>query len=141
MGKYDPLHRFLEARAKDAVPMTFSEIEKVIGSSLPASAYNHRAWWSNNPSNSVMTYSWLEAGYRSEMVDMEKQTVVFRKADKSGPGPSGKMATESLQKEGSVTNVTLAQIIGCMKGTIRISAECDCAAPSGEQWHADEGRL
>ena len=37
MGKYSPLKDFLAANAQDYVPMTFAEIEKVLGSQLPAS--------------------------------------------------------------------------------------------------------
>ena len=53
MGKYDPLGAFLKANGTEHVPMTFAEIEKVIGEPLPNSK-TYPAWWSNNPSNNVM---------------------------------------------------------------------------------------
>ena len=62
MAKYEPLRVFLSHRAEDEVPMTFHEIEGLIGAPLPPVAFKHRAWWSNNPSNSVITSAWLEAG-------------------------------------------------------------------------------
>ena len=37
MGKYSPLKDFLVANAQDYVPMTFAEIEEVLGLQLPAS--------------------------------------------------------------------------------------------------------
>ena len=34
-----------------SVPMTFRDIERVLGKELPRSAYEYRAWWANNPSS------------------------------------------------------------------------------------------
>ena len=48
MGKYEPLNEFLKSQSREYVPMTFSEIERVLGNELPPSKL-HRAWWSNNP--------------------------------------------------------------------------------------------
>ena len=56
--------------------MTFAEIERVLGESLPASK-SSRAWWSNNPGNNVMTKEWLDAGYRAEAVDIAAEKLVF----------------------------------------------------------------
>ena len=75
MTKYAPLEEYLRSSGRatvpmtfgeiENVPMTFGEIENVIGSALPPKASNHRAWWSNNPANNVMTKAWLAAGYES----------------------------------------------------------------------------
>ena len=63
--------------------MTFEDIEEVIGATLPPSARNHRAWWSNNSTNSPMTLAWRAGGYESASVDMAHGKLVFRKI---GPG-------------------------------------------------------
>ncbi len=63
MGKYEPLGEFLRNQRTQEVPLTFNEIEKITGAKLPPKAQHHRAWWSNNSSNNVMTKVWLEAGY------------------------------------------------------------------------------
>ena len=63
--------------------MTFEDIEAVIGATLPPSARKHRAWWSNNSTNSPMTLAWRAGGYESASVDMANGTLVFRKV---GPG-------------------------------------------------------
>src|SRR5436853_7797223 len=83
MGKYEPLGAFLRNQHAQEVPMTFSEIEKITGVKLPPKAQHHRAWWSNNPSNNVMTRVWLEAGYESAQVDMSARKLVFRRVDKA----------------------------------------------------------
>jgi hypothetical protein len=81
--KYDALGRYLQAcSSQNEVRLSFSEIERIIGSKLPPSAFDHRPWWSNNPSNNVMTKVWLAAGFETEQVDMEGRRLVFRNAGK-----------------------------------------------------------
>lgn len=48
MSKYDPLNRFLSQQSTDRITLTFSEIEAILGFTLPASAHRHTAWWSNS---------------------------------------------------------------------------------------------
>ncbi|WP_433960329.1 DUF7662 domain-containing protein, partial [Bradyrhizobium guangdongense] len=69
MGKYDRLGEFLRSQKTREVPMTFAEIERVIGGKLPPNSPQYPAWWSNNPTNNVMTKVWLAAGFRTEQVD------------------------------------------------------------------------
>ena len=54
-SKYAPLGFHLRDSGRTHVPMTFNEIEHVIGAPLPPAALKHRALWSNNPDNWVMT--------------------------------------------------------------------------------------
>src|SRR6201991_4816061 len=79
MGKYEPLGQFLRNQRTAEVSMTFREIEKVTGVKLPPKAQHHRAWWSNNPDNNVMTRVWLDAGFESAQVDMAGRKLVFRR--------------------------------------------------------------
>src|SRR6266480_777464 len=81
MGKYSRLGEFLRTQRSREVPMTFSEIERVIGGKLPPSSPQYPAWWSNNPSNNVMTKEWLNAGFRTEQVDVKSRKVVFRRIE------------------------------------------------------------
>jgi transcriptional regulator with XRE-family HTH domain len=80
MSKYDPLTDYLGRQKMPEIPLRFSEIEAIVGGSLPPSAHTHRAWWSNNPSNNVMTKAWLAAGYRTANVDLRQRTVTFQRA-------------------------------------------------------------
>jgi hypothetical protein len=79
MSKYEALGAFLRNQPGDRVPMSFVQIERVTGTKLPPSAFKHRPWWSNNPTNSVMTRVWLDAGFESEQVDMATRRLVFRR--------------------------------------------------------------
>ena len=78
MGKYEPLGEFLRKQRVAHVPMTFAEIERIVGTKLPKSQ-RYPAWWSNNTSNNMMTQVWLDAGFETEQVDVGNRKLVFRK--------------------------------------------------------------
>ena len=77
MSRYDALTVFLSRSLVLEVPMTFGEIEGVLGRRLPPSAFRHRSFWSNNGDNNVMTKAWLAAGFESAEVDMKGQKLTF----------------------------------------------------------------
>lgn len=144
MSKYEPLATHLSASGHAAVPMSFSEIERIIGAELPASAFRHRAWWSNNPSNSVITYAWLKAGYKSADVDMPGRRLVFRKAARNGDlSPSGgePPVPESSEANGAPASTDAAgqglfsRIYGALKGTVTVKPGTDLTAPDGTDWY------
>ncbi len=72
--KYDPLARYLRDQAVTAssVTLSFEQIEGMIGAKLPASAYDHRAWWGNEKDTTIhpQKKAWLSAGY---LVDVVRQ--------------------------------------------------------------------
>lgn len=123
MGKYEPLTEFLKQQTGSEVRMSFAQIERVIGSKLPPVAQRHRAWWSNSPTNNVMTKAWLEAGFRSEQVDMESGRLVFRRDEQDQPSP----ATAGTQH-------ARHPLFGCMKGTVHIPEGVDLTAPADPEW-------
>jgi hypothetical protein len=131
MAKYEPLRSFLAGRSETEVPMSFREIEKLIGAPLPPVAFKHRAWWSNNPSNSVMTKAWLEAGYRTERVDMGSQKLVFRREGRNGE-PSGEGPERGHGGAG-----WLERLQARMAGTVQVEAGWDLTNPTGEVWDAE----
>ncbi len=83
MGKYDPLKRFLASiqPTVSVQSLTFKEIERIIGSKLPSSAYEHLAWWSNptSPLDHPHAQSWLEARWMVDSVDQLEKRVHFRR--------------------------------------------------------------
>ncbi|HSF93788.1 MAG TPA: hypothetical protein VLA52_02095 [Thermohalobaculum sp.] len=143
MGKYDPLARYLRKSGLNHVPMRFEEIEKVLGFPLPASSRRHRAWWSNNPSNNVMTHSWIDAGYRTEDVDLEQRRLVFRRADSERKGFAEERRQAAFVRESAESakvkkgKDTLG-IYGCLRGTVRYIGEVDLTLPADPDWGADE---
>ncbi|MBS7554776.1 hypothetical protein KHC23_14060 [Ancylobacter dichloromethanicus] len=124
MSKYSALTTFLSSRTQPRISMSFEDIERIVGARLPQSAFNHRAWWSNNPTNSVMTRAWLAAGFRSEEVDMPGRKLVFsRHLPNPTVGPGGRVAPAS-------TGSPLAGLFGGLKGTVHIEPGTDLTLPS-----------
>lgn len=118
MSKYEALGQFLKSRREERVPMTFAEIERVIGAPLPPSAHKHRPWWSNNGDNSALTRAWLDAGYKSEQVDMAGQKLVFRRIE----GPRALSATGQHP------------LRGALKGLLRVMEGTDITKPADPDW-------
>jgi hypothetical protein len=131
MGKYEPLGQFLRKQRTSEIPLTFREIEKITGVKLPPKAQHHRAWWSNNPSNNVMTKVWLEAGYESAQVDMSARKLVFRRVAKA-PEPSAGFAEPASKpyatKEGH------HPLRGALKDITFLVPGVDLTEPAFPEW-------
>jgi DNA-binding transcriptional regulator YiaG len=78
-GKYRPLFDYLSGNRLDEVDLTLSEIETLLGDTLPPSARTARGWWSNRGRGSLQSSAWMEAGYHVEDVDLEVGRITFRK--------------------------------------------------------------
>jgi len=79
MSKYDPLREHLRLNGSSRIEMTFAQIEAIVGG-LPQSAYEHKAWWSNEQGgNHVQAHAWMAAGYRTEDPDTIRKRVRFVK--------------------------------------------------------------
>ena len=128
MTKYDPLKVFLEGHSEAEVPANFREIETIVGSRLPPSAFKHRAWWSNNPDNHVNARAWLAAGYETDQVDLTAQTLIFRRRGQ------GATPRETPPSKGGA----LARVQRVLRGTVRFAPGIDPTAPTGERWDAQE---
>ncbi len=114
--------------------MSFSDIEAVIGAALPPKAVNHPAWWSNNTSNNTMTQIWLDAGFRTERVDVGARRIVFRRVGQppQPPRESARPAAQAADGGGLLSRVRAA-----LAGTVRVTPDVDLTAPTGEIWDAD----
>jgi hypothetical protein len=123
--KYDPLRRYLRQQARSRVPMTFQQIESVIGGALPASARKHRPWWANDATGHAHAKAWLEAGYRTEQVDMEGEKLVFVRA----PDWVEKEMAESAATYAPQAANALHPMIGALKGLLWIDPTLDLAKP------------
>ncbi len=122
MSKYAALGDYLKHQRRDVVPMKFADIEKITGAKLPASS-RYRAWWSNNDFNSVLTKVWLEAGFKSEQVDMRGRTLVFRRVRKAAIG----VAPAGGEKP-------FHPLYGYMNGLARIMPGTDLTQPADPEW-------
>lgn len=77
MGKYEALGQFLAASDTEELPLRFSDLERMLGAPLPASAFQYREWWANQ--NRSQSKSWMDAGWQVWSVDLGGEKVVFRR--------------------------------------------------------------
>ncbi|MBZ9987952.1 hypothetical protein LB572_12700 [Mesorhizobium sp. BH1-1-5] len=160
MGKYSPLRTYLMAQTRERVPMSFKDIERLLGEKLPASK-QYPAWWSNNPSNNPMTKEWLAAGFQTESVNIAGENLVFRRAPqgsaqayrKSSGGRVGERSSGhrpgfmedkvdfknapnmSGKSEDYIVPTRGADpLFGCMAGTLTLLPDVDYTAPADPDW-------
>lgn len=132
MSKYRPLTDYLAARECDLVPMTFEQIERLLGFPLPPSAHRHRAWWSNNAENNVMTRAWREAGFLTERVDICSGNLVFRREGAGAAAPG--MAEAAAAFVGPEVARVDHPAFGCMAGSVTFIDGVDLTAPADPGW-------
>jgi hypothetical protein len=120
MSKYDPLLTYLSQSRDESVPMGFSEIENVLGFELPPSSRRQRAWWSNNPTNNVMTQAWLDAGYETANVDMAGEKLMFKKVHETPPVRTRRDGEHPL--------------FGALKGMLTLPPDLDLTLPADPEW-------
>jgi hypothetical protein len=139
MSKYDPLTTFLQSKNGREVRVTFSEIEALLGQKLPAKSKAHRAWWSNNPSNSVMTKAWLAAGYKSAQVDVVSEKLTFVPNSTAGGFAEMKQSEFGSKLDQEKAPAREKQPYrhpawGAMKGMITLRPDVDLTEPSYSDW-------
>lgn len=76
MSKYDKITEYLSNVKEETVNITYTEIEKLIGSSLPDYARNDpEIFWANTSSKNGKF--WMSVGYETDMVsDTTDLTIV-----------------------------------------------------------------
>lgn len=95
MGKYDPLKNFLKSQASSEAPMSFPDVENILGFELPPSARRHPAWWSNNVGTHVNARAWREVGWKTSRVDLGSERVTFVRDPEFGREPMGVSESDS----------------------------------------------
>ncbi len=116
MSKYAPLKEYLQSSRKARVPMTFGQLERLLGFRMPASSRAHRAWWANNPTGHVNSQAWHDAGFRSAEVEAER--LVFVK----------------LNHPDQCANPPRHPIFGAARGNLWLAPGVDLAAPADPEW-------
>ena len=125
-SKYYPLFEHLQKRNGEETTLTFKEVETILESSLPASAFKKKNWWSNRDSASALqAKAWVGAGYHIDTVDLMQQTVSFRKFQaeyniqkKDGAVVWQQDAIKALRKHMSLTQAAFAQELGVRRQTV-----------------------
>ncbi|MFK7693313.1 hypothetical protein [Paenibacillus sp. HJGM_3] len=81
-SKYDPLKDYLSNRV--TLKMTYSEIENILGFTLPPSAYKRKQWWHNethgHEHNHTQLNAWEGAGWKVKDVELGEY-IIFHRAE------------------------------------------------------------
>ena len=113
MGKYEPLRDYLAGRSGDEEPMTFGQVERLVGP-LPYSAHEHRAWWAND--NKSQALAWRAAGWHVASVNQSSGHGVFARGVKGGSSSAGQRAQPM---KGSYIDAQVIAAIKAQEGTDR----------------------
>ncbi|WP_288408863.1 HNH endonuclease signature motif containing protein [uncultured Herbaspirillum sp.] len=104
--KYSALARYLAELPAEFISMSFSEIEAIIGASLPKSAHKHQTWWSNATVGSHnWAHLWQSAGWRQESVNFARQEVCFRREGSSALSTLTSLAPQQRETIYDLLNV------------------------------------
>ena len=82
-GKYTPLENYLRdlPEGQREVTLRFEQIERILKTKLPSSAYESRAWWDHEKEgNHVSLRAWSNAGWKIESVDVNKKRIKLVRA-------------------------------------------------------------
>jgi hypothetical protein len=80
-GGYGPLQKYLTDRFAERVVLTFSEIEDLIGFTLPAVARLDQEWWADpiaDGPRSDQSRSWTQA-HRTAVANLRARSVLFER--------------------------------------------------------------
>ncbi|MEB3178494.1 MAG: helix-turn-helix transcriptional regulator [Nostocaceae cyanobacterium] len=124
-GKYQPLLEYLQQHNSPEITLSFGEIEILINHTLPDSARTQRRWWGNRTKGALQSKAWMSAGYMVGELDLETETVTFRKASS---GYTIKSATntmkwnsesiKALRQQMGLTQSQLAEELGVRQQTV-----------------------
>lgn len=82
-GKYIPFEIYLSELPGSTyeITFTFKEIEEMLASKLPSSAYEDRRWWDHDAeANHVSKRAWANAGWKIVSLDVDAKWVRFIRA-------------------------------------------------------------
>jgi hypothetical protein len=82
-GKYTPLEKYLRELPKNQseVTLRFEQIEKILNTPLPASAYEDQRWWEHaTEGNHVNKRAWANAGWQIASLDVKQKRVKLIRA-------------------------------------------------------------
>jgi hypothetical protein len=104
MTKYQPLAEHLAAQSVSELTLSFADVEKIIGETLPPTADRFKPFWANSRTKDGHPgRCWLEQGWRQVGLDQANRLVTFRRSDAR--------PTESLESLEPVSTDTLYDLL------------------------------
>lgn len=81
-NKFVQLATYFSDLNEQSVELRFSDIEEIMGESLPKSAFAHRSYWFG-PKDHVFPRTWEYNGYQLNNLSLDEQIAVFKKKTES----------------------------------------------------------
>ena len=124
-SKYYPLYQHLAQCQQDTITLTLADIEALTAVKLPTSARTKRAWWSNRSKGALQATAWIEAGYHTDIIDLEQQIITFKRFEAEyriqytdGEITWDRAAIRALRKHMNLTQAQFAETLGVRRQTV-----------------------
>jgi hypothetical protein len=134
MSKYAALRRFFSTQIANELPMSFQEVENIIGAALPSSAHRYPSWWANDLATHVQAKAWLDAGYETQNVDIVAKKLVFKRVSSPRSARAGMSEPQHVFKHGNEPMAATHPMIGALKGLLLIEPDYDLTQPAMPEW-------
>jgi hypothetical protein len=79
-SKYTKLGNWLKNNNSEEIPLTFIEVEEILSTKLPYSAWNFSSWWANDIDR-TQAKAWLLSGYKTGKLSIVDKKVTFIKEE------------------------------------------------------------
>ena len=124
-SKYYPLYQRLAQAEADPLTLTLDDIAALISGKLPETARTQRSWWSNRSKGALQANAWIMAGYHTQAIDLEHQTITFKRFQAAykiqrvdGGIKWDQAAIRALRKHMHLTQSQFAETLGVRRQTI-----------------------
>lgn len=121
MSKYQKLALHLANLDKTKWTADFVEIEALLGFSLPKSAHNYAAWWSNQAGDGhSQNEAWKSRGWRTGDLNLANKKVTFFRENF---GSDSEVITSDFSPERQVEPLTIAQAKAGLAAFLKVPLE------------------